>query len=129
MYIKEEKLKELLLNSDLITEKVFEDAKAEAFRSGQKIADVLVGREEISEDFLLELLAPYFNVPIINLKKVIIPAEALGLLPEAFVKSNSAVIFEYNQAAKTAKIAMLNPLDLEIINFIRAKYDLRLDVY
>ncbi|MFZ4631693.1 MAG: GspE/PulE family protein [Patescibacteria group bacterium] len=129
MYIKEEKLKELLLNSDLITEKVFEDAKAEAFRSGQKIADVLVGREEISEDFLLELLAPYFNVPIINLKKVIIPAEALGLLPEAFVKSNSAVIFEYNQAAKTAKIAMLNPLDLEIINFIRAKYDLWLDVY
>lgn len=129
MYIREEKLKEILVDPGLISEKSFEIAKAEAFRSGQSISNVLIGREEITEDYLLELLAPYFGVPIINLKKVIIPPETLSLLPENYVKSKGAVIFEYNKETKTAKIAMLNPLDFEVINFIQYKYNLWLDVY
>lgn len=129
MYIKEDKLKTILLDSGLVTEKSFEAAKAEAFRSGQSVTNVLIGREEITEDYLLELLAPYFEVPIINLKKVVIPAETLNLLPEAYVKSKGVVIFEYDKEKKTAKIAMLNPLDLDTINFIRYKNDLWLDVY
>lgn len=129
MYIKEEKLKEILLDSGLVDEKTFADAQAEAFRSGQNIINVLVGREEISEDYLLELLAPYFNVPLINLKKVVIDPETLRLLPEAFAKSRGVVVFEYNSEAKSAKIAMLNPLDLDTINFISAKYGLWPDVY
>jgi len=129
MFIKEEKLKTILIDSGLVSEKSFEAAKAEAFRSGQTITNVLIGREEITEDYLLELLSPYFEVPIINLKKVVIPPEALGLLPEAYVKSKGLVIFEYNKEAKTGKMAMLNPLDLETINFIRNKLDLWLDIY
>jgi type IV pilus assembly protein PilB len=129
MFIKEEKLKEILIDSGMVSVKVFEAAKAEAFRSGQSITNVLIGREEITEDYLLELLAPYFGVPIINLKKVTVEPEALALLPENYVKSKGAVIFEYNKEAGTAKIAMINPLDLETINFIQYKHNLWLDVY
>jgi len=129
MYIKEDKLKVILIDSGLVSEKSFEAAKAEAFRSGQTITNVLIGREEITEDYLLELLSPYFGVPIIDLKKVVIPAETLNLLSEAYVKSKGLVIFEYDAAKKTAKIAMLNPLDLETINFIRYKLDLWPEVY
>lgn len=129
MYIKDEKLKELLIDSGMITAKAFETAKAEAFRSGQSVTNVLIGREDITEDYLLELLAPYFGVPIINLKKVVITPETLALIPENYAKSKSVVIFEHNPEAKTAKIAMINPLDLDTINFIQAKYDLWLEVY
>jgi len=129
MYIKDEKLKELLLDSGMITAKAFDSAKAEAARSGQSVTNVLIGREDITEDYLLELLAPYFGVPIINLKKVVISPETLALLPENYAKSKGAVIFEFNPETKIAKIAMLNPLDLDAINFIQAKYDLWLEVY
>jgi type IV pilus assembly protein PilB len=129
MYIKEDKLKEILLASGLVSDKSFESAKAEAFRSGQSLTNVLIGREEITEDYLMELLAPYAEVPIIDLKKVIIPGETLSLLPEAYVKNKGAVIFEYNQEAKSAKIAMLNPLDLETVNFISHKLNVWLEVY
>jgi type IV pilus assembly protein PilB len=129
MYIKDDKLKEILLESGMVTDKAFEIAKAESFRAGQSITDVLIGREDITEDYLLELLAPYFGVPIINLKKVTISAEALSLLSENYVKSKGVVIFEYDKEAKVAKIAMLNPLDLDTIDFIRHKLDLWLDVY
>ena len=82
MYIKEEKLKELLLDSGMVSESSFESAKAEAFRSGQTISNVLIGNEDITEDYLLELLSPYFGTPIINLKKVTIEPATLNLLSE-----------------------------------------------
>ena len=129
MYIKEEKLKEILLDSGLVDEATFESAKTESFRSGQTIANVLIGREEITENYLLDLLAPYFDVPVINLKGVIIDHEALDLLPESFVKAKGAVIFEFNPEEKTAKLAMLNPLDLETIDFIRYKHGIWVDVF
>lgn len=129
MYIKEEKLKELLLDSGMISAKAFETAKAEAFRSGQSVTNVLIGREDITEDYLLELLAPYFGVSIVNLKKVIISPETLAILPEAYAKTKEVVIFDFNPETKVAKIAMLNPLDLDTINFIQAKYNLWPEVY
>jgi type IV pilus assembly protein PilB len=129
MYIKEDKLREILLESGMISAETFDTAKAEAFRSGQSITNTLIGREDITEDYLLELLAPYFAVPIINLKKVTITPETLAILPENYAKSKGLVIFEFNLEAKIAKIAMLNPLDLDTINFIQAKYNLWLEVY
>ena len=130
MYIKDEKLKELLLDSGMVTEKIFETAKAEAFRSGQSVTNVLIGREDITEDYLLELLAPYFGVQIVNLKQITIPSETLDLLPEVYVKNKGVVIFEYDKEKRTAKLAMINPLDLETINFIKFKTNcLWLDVY
>jgi type IV pilus assembly protein PilB len=129
MYIKEEKLKELLLDSGLVSAASFAAAKAEAFRSDQTITNVLIGREEITENYLLELLAPYFEVPIINLKKVTITAETLNLLPEVYVKNKGVVVFEANLEAKTAKIAMLNPMDLDTVNFVSHKLGFDLEVY
>ena len=129
MYIKDEKLKSILIDSGLVSEKSFEAAKAESFRSGQSIPNILIGNEDITEDYLLELLAPYLEVPIINLKKVIIPPDTLNLLSEAYAKNKGLVIFEYDKDAKTAKIAMLNPLDLDTVIFIRNKLNLWLDVY
>jgi len=129
MYIKEEKLKEILLESGLVEEKAFESAKAESIRSGQTIANVLIGREEITENYLLELLAPYFDVPVVDLRKMVIPTETLHLLPEAFIKTKGAVIFAVDEKEKIAKVAMTNPLDLDTINFIRAKYDYWLEIH
>ncbi len=129
MFIKDEVLKKILLDSGLISEKVFSAAKAEASHSGQDIAEILIGQEEITEDYLLELLAPYFDVPIVNLKKVVIAPEVLDLLPEAFVKNKGVIFFDFDKTKKTAKLAMLNPLDLDTLNFLRNKYDVWLEVY
>lgn len=129
MFIKDEVLKKILLDSGIISENVFASASAEAFRSGQLITDVLIGREEITETYLIETLAPYFGVPIIDLQKVTISAEILNLLPEVYVKSKGVTIFEYSKETKYGKLAMLNPLDLETVNFISNKLDAWFDVY
>jgi len=121
VHIKEEKLKELLLESGLIDAGVFASAKEEAFRGGQQVSEVLIGREDITEDYLVELLQPYFAVPVVNLKKVTIPQETLFLLTETYAKSNGVVLFAFDDQKKEAKLAMLDPLDYDTIEFVRTK--------
>lgn len=130
MHITEDKLKELLLASDLVTEESFGAAKEEARRSSQTITDVLVGRKEISEKYLVELFAPYFGAPHIDLKEIeAIPDEVLMLVPESYAKSKQLILFAVDRERGVAKIAMLDPLDYEAIEFLRAKLGLWVEVY
>lgn len=121
MHIAEDKLKSLLEKTGLVDEKTFNDARDEAARLGQEITDVLVGRGVLTEEYLLEALEPYFGVPIIDLKQVVIPKETLELLPEAYAKTKRVILFEYDAAKKIAKVAMADPLDYDTIEFLRAK--------
>lgn len=129
MHITEEKLKSLLENSDLVDEKVFEEAKEEAIRSGQFITDVLIGKGVISEDYMTETLQPYFGVKIVDLKKETILPEVLELVPEAYAKSKNVVLFGLDKENKIAKLAMLDPIDYETIEFLRANLGCWADPY
>ena len=121
MHITEDNLKSLLGKTGLVDDKAFEDAREEAARLDQDIANVLVGRGVITEDYLLETLEPYFGVPVINLERVSIPKEVLELIPESYAKSKGIILFEQDAEKKTAKVAMTDPLDYDTIEFLRAK--------
>lgn len=129
MHITEEKLKLLLEKSDLVDEKSFNDAKEESDRSGQHITDVLIGKGVISEDYLTETLQPYFGVKIIDLKKITISQDVLEMIPEGYAKSKSVILFDYNKENKTGKIAMLDPIDYETIEFLRIKLGIWIESY
>lgn len=120
-HITEIKLKDLLKKSGLISNEVFQSVKDESLRSGQDLTDVLIGRGDITEEYLSELLQPYFGAKIVDLKKVTISPETLGLIPEAYAKLKNIILFEFDPEIKTAKAAMLDPLDYDTIEFLRAK--------
>ncbi|NTW22635.1 type II/IV secretion system protein [Candidatus Falkowbacteria bacterium] len=123
MHIKEENLKQILLDSGLIDEAAWKSAKDEADNAGQSVESVLISRELITDDYLTELLEPYFGVPLVNLKKLSISQETINLLPENFAKSNGVVLFDIDKPSGIAKLAMRDPLDLDTIEFVRLKLD------
>lgn len=131
MHITKEKLKEIVLGSGLVSEEDFTTAVEEARRGGQSISNVLVGTGKIPEDYFVELLSPYYNVPIINLKKdaETIEPETLALIPEVYAKSKNIVLFAYEKEAGRAKVAMLDPFDYSTIEYVRAKLGVWVDVY
>ena len=129
MHISEEKLKSILIGSGLINDNDFDQAHEESRRSGQTITNILIGNEKITENYLAELLAPYYGVQIINLKKEIIDKNTLELIPEVYAKSKNIIIFSYDKDKKIMKIAMLDPLDYETIEYIRAKFDVWVEPY
>jgi len=129
VHIKEEKLKQILLDSGLVTEADFGVAKEEADNSGQSVISALVGRDIITEDYLIELIQPFVNAPAINLKKLSISQSVLQLLPESFAKAYGVVLFEFDEVTRRAKLAMLDPLDIDTINFVRAKLGAEVECY
>ena len=129
MHITEAKLKELLLETNIINEEVFNRAKEESFRTGQSVANILVGSGEVSEDYLAEVLDPYFNTPNIDLRKMVINKDLLEQVPETMAKSKGIVLFELDKEKGVGKVAMLDPFDFETIEFLRAKFGVWIEVY
>lgn len=122
MHITQEDLKNVMIGTELVTEDEFISAKDEAFRSGQTIVDVLIGKGDISEDYLIDYLAGFFRVDVVDLKKVELKKEIIEMLPESYAKSHKIIIFDANKDKNVLKVAMSDPLDLESLEFLRAKY-------
>lgn len=120
MHISEEKLKGILMESGVISDKAFADATTEAHHLGQTITDVLIGREEITEEYFAELMEPYVGVPVVDLKQVPLDLAIVSLLPESFAKGKGVLVFAH-EPGLLAKVAMVDPLDYDTIEFIRAK--------
>ena len=129
MHITEEKLKSILVQSGLITAEDFDVAHEESRRNGQTVTNVLIGNEKIPEDYLTELLAPYYGVPIVNLKKENISKETLELVPEAFAKSKNIIIFNYDKEKGILKVAMMDPFDYDTIEYLRYKFNVWVESY
>ena len=129
MHITEENLKAILLESGLVEEDDFIAARDETRRTGQSMTNILIGSGKISEDYLTELLSPYYGVPMVNLKNETIDIATLELIPEVLSKTKSVVLFAYDQEKKVAKLAMLDPFDYDTIEYIRAKLDAWVDPY
>lgn len=129
MHISEEKLKIILIESGLINEADFTHAREEARRSGQSVSNVLIGYGKISEDYLTELLGPYYGVPIINLKKEPIDPKILELIPEVYAKSKNIVLFDLDAVRGVGKLAMLDPFDYETLEYVRAKLGVWVESY
>jgi len=129
MHITEEKLKSILLQSGLISAEDFDVAREESRRNGQTITNVLIGNEKIPEDYLTELLAPYYGVPIVNLKKENIEKDTLELVPEVFAKSKNIIIFNNDKEKGVMKVAMLDPFDYETIEYLRYKFNTWVEPY
>lgn len=129
MHITEGKLKTLLVDSSAVTADVFDSAIEEARRAGQQITDVLVGRGDIPEYYLVQLLQKYLDVPSIDLRSLQIPKEVVEMISESYAKSENVMVFECDKEKNVVKIAMLDPADYNTINFLSFKFNRRIEVY
>src|SRR3989344_8607400 len=129
MPIPTEDLKKLVLESKIIPPARFESAVAESKRSGRTVPNVLIGRGDISESFLTDLLAKYFNVPQADLERIDIPPAVMKLLSEDFMRQRGAVIYrvEGKPGHEIAKVAMTDPGDLETISYLETKLGMKVD--
>ena len=129
MHISEEKLKSILIESGLVNDEDFSLAHDESKRSGQTIPNVLIGNGKITEDYLTELLSPYYGAPVVNLTKENIDRPTLELISEVYAKSKNVILFSYDKEEGIIKLAMLDPFDYDTIEFIRTKFNAWVEPY
>src|SRR3989338_8883626 len=118
--ISNSQLKEILQKTSVIADKKTLDSivkKAEAQK--ESLEDYIIKEKIISEESIYEAVADYHHLPFVNLKKQIIRKDVLSLIPEVTAQENKIIPFD--ETGDKIKVAMLDPNNLEIIDFIEKK--------
>ncbi|MBU6141763.1 GspE/PulE family protein [Patescibacteria group bacterium] len=114
----DEKLKEFLVADGLITSGAFDELAAEAQRMEQNMADVLISRNVMTQEYFDELLSKYFGVKKANLSSQNVDEEVLRLVPEEVSREKKIVAFQREPDGSVA-VAMEDPGDLGTIEYLR----------
>ncbi|MCX6702272.1 MAG: hypothetical protein NTW60_00115, partial [Candidatus Wolfebacteria bacterium] len=123
-----QKLKEALVRDNLITPEDFDKISTEAKRMGQNIADVIISRGFISQDYFYNLLTDYFQVEKADLGNRQVDESALRLLPEDLAKQKGTAVFGIDPNG-VLMVAMEDPSNLETIEFIERRLSAKIRPY
>ncbi len=124
MRIENSQLRDFIRDSELVSSEKLEAAFQEAEQQGGKLGEILVEKKYIDEVQLRKLYAYIIGVPFVDLTKEIISQEILQIVPEPIAKKYKIVSFEIS--GQELKVAMLNPEDIQTIDFIRKKTKLKI---
>jgi type IV pilus assembly protein PilB len=124
MRINNEQLKLFLLDSNLVPKEKIDEAFAEAEAAKQDMGPILLGKKLIDEAGLQRVYAYVLGIPFVDLTKEAIPLDILQVVPEPIAKKYNIVSFE--KQGTNLKVAMLNPEDLQTIDFIKKKSGLKI---
>lgn len=124
MRITDEQLKLFLLDSNLIPKDKLDEASKEAVKQQKRLGDTLLELNLIDEAGLQKVYAYVLGIPFVDLTKEAVPLDILQIVPEPIARKYNIVSFE--RQGQNLKVAMLNPEDLQTIDFIKKKSGLRI---
>ena len=117
-------LKSFLIDADIVNKSQFEKIQKRAEKTGQKIGDILVAEKFISESDLIKLEAYILGIPFVDLEKEGISPDILKIIPEPIARTHNIVAFR--KKGRELEVAMLDPEDLQTIDFIKKKAGLKI---
>ena len=124
MYINEKQLKEFILDSNLVSKSVYEEAEEEAKKRDQSVGDILTSNGNLTEDDLRKTQAYILGIPFVSLKGQRIDADVLSLIPEPIARNHN--IIAYKKTDESLEVAMLNTDNLTAIDFVKKKVHLKI---
>lgn len=127
MLLSTEDLKKIIVGSGFIPEKEFDDASKTSQELGKELVDILIFRGLINEETVGKLISDHYGVPYVNIKRVQVPEEVLGLVPEKLARTYR--VFPIGKEGGKLKLAMENPEDFEALEFIKRHTGLTIEPY
>jgi type IV pilus assembly protein PilB len=124
MRIELNQLKLFLLDSNLVSKEMLEQVAEEALKSGKSLGDLLLEKKILEEAQLQKVYAYILGIPFVDLSKETVSVPILQMVPELIAKKYNIVAFE--KTGNSLRVAMLNPEDLQTIDFIKKKTGLKI---
>jgi len=119
MLITEEQLKSLILKNKILDEKKLGEIVESAKNSKADLVSVLIEKDIVTDENLGVLTADFLKIPFIILSKISIPEDVFRIVPERIARKQKVVPFARD--ANGIKLAMANPKNTEIIEFLTKK--------
>ena len=124
MRIEQQQLKAFLLDSELVKKEDIDRAYEESKTRGKKLEDILLAGGKITEEELTRLKAYILGIPFVSLVGEKIDAKVLSIIPEPVARKHNIISFK--KTLNDLEVAMLDPENLETIEFIRKKANLKI---
>ncbi len=124
MRIEMEQLKMFLIDSSILPKEQVEEVVKEAKSAEKDLGTLLLEKKLVKEAELQRMYAYILGIPFVDLSKEAVPIEILQVVPELIAKKYNIVSFQ--KSGSDLKVAMLNPEDLQTIDFIKKKTGLRI---
>jgi len=124
MRVDEKKLRSFLVDGGVLEEKDLTKIEKQAVKNKTSLERELVASKILSEAELKKLEAYILGIPFVNIQKEEIDRDVLVIIPEQIAKSHKIVAFDLD--GKVLKVAMVNPDDLQAIDFIKKKTQLEI---
>ncbi|MCL4366061.1 Flp pilus assembly complex ATPase component TadA [Patescibacteria group bacterium] len=116
-------LEDILFNQGYLNPDQLSALKLESINSGQSVEKLLLQQNNVPLDKIIQAKAQILNVPYIKLAGKAIEASVLNLIPEPAAVRYKIVPFE--KKGEELMVAMADPLDIQITQFIEKKTGLR----
>ena len=113
MWLDEAQLKNFLIDAGLIARK-----------DSERSLESLVSDGKVSEDDMRRAKAYVLGIPFVDIKKVKIERDILFLIPEPVARKHNIIAFAKSE--RGLEVAMLDPEDLEAIDFIKKSVGLKI---
>ncbi len=119
-------LLDLLVTQNLISADQAENLRIQQLNNGTNIEELITQQHLINEVDLTQAKATFYNIPFVNLPTTGVSPEALNRIPESVAKRYKIFPFELDKQENLLSVAMLNPLDLNAIDFAEKKSNSRI---
>lgn len=114
-----DQLSTILKETKALTENDIKLYFAEAQKRNLGLEDYLIGEKILNEENIYQTAAQYYELPFINIDNKNIRKDILFLIPEPIATTHK--IIAYEKSDTELKIAVINPQDLQIFEFLRKK--------
>lgn len=120
-------IEEVLVEKKVIAPEKLKELRAEAIKVGRPIEDIIQERKLASPEALSQARAEVLRIPYTDLAEVEISEDVLNLIPQGTASRYALIPFEKTDS--TFKVAMNDPLDLQVIGFLERRTGLRIEPY
>ncbi|MEK7465028.1 MAG: hypothetical protein AAB591_01270, partial [Patescibacteria group bacterium] len=117
MQIEDSRLKSFLLDEKLLSPRELGRCEEEAKKTGKSLHEAVLNLGALPEDKLRELEALILGIPFIDLTKETIEPKVLHMIPEPIARKSN--IIAYRRSGKGLEVAMLDPDDIQTVEFIK----------
>ncbi len=120
-------LSEVLKDENLIDEKTFEEIGMRMVKTGESEEEIIKSLRVVSNEDFVKAKAKFLRVSFVDLDSTAFSPEALSLVPESVAQKYKIVPYRLDPKTKTLFVTMVNPLDLETLEFLEKKTNFKIN--
>ena len=125
----EKTLTSILKEKKLLTDKQAEEVMLAHIQMEKGEEEVILEEKFVSPEEVIKAKSELYGVPFIDLEKVGFSPVSISYVPRSVAERYRLIPFALDEKTGTLSVAMSNPLDLETIDFLERKTELKVKPY